>query len=354
MNHIARIQEKLPEYGLDAMLVVSDPGERYALDFHGEGLLLVTPSHALYITDGRYIEAAGEQLPDVDIRLDTRISTKEDQAAGFIEAEGIRRLGFESGAVSVDTFQKYGQNFPCELVPAQSLLDGLRVSKDEEEIARMRKAQEITDETFTAICRFINAGMTEKQIAARLVYEMMSRGAERTSFDPIVATGPNGSRPHAVPTDRMVHWGEFITMDFGCVYQGYCSDMTRTVCMGPVTAEMKVAYRAVLEAQEAGIAAARAGVSGQDIDTAARTVLEKAGLGQYFAHSFGHSLGIEIHENPRAAQGSMEPLPAGTVISAEPGVYIPGQYGIRIEDVLVIREDGCEDITHSRKDLTVL
>ena len=354
MNHIANIAEKLADYGLDAMLITSESGERYALDFHGEGLLLVTRDEAHYTTDGRYIEAAREQITGVEINQISAGKGHLEQARAWIEARKLNNVGFESGAMSVDAHRRYAQNLPCILVPAQALLDGLRASKDEEELSCMRRAQAITDEAFKAVLDFIKAGMTEQEVAARLVYEMMCRGAEKVSFDPIVASGPNGSRPHAVPTDRQLQKGEFITMDFGCKVDGYCSDMTRTVALGHPTEEMERVYETVLAAQKAGINAARAGVTGREVDAAARRVIEEAGYGEYFSHSFGHSLGLDIHESPNASPSENRELPEGAVISAEPGIYIPGRFGVRIEDVLVLKKDGCEDITRSPKQLIVL
>ncbi len=354
MNHIEKIAAHLPEYGLDAMLITSESGERYALGFHGEGLLLVAKDGAQYSTDGRYIEAAREQVEGAEVLLTTPEKGHIALAKEYIQAKGLHNIGFESGAMTVDGHKKYVQELPCILTPAQKLLDGLRASKDEGELALMCRAQAITDEAFRAILNFIRPGMTEREIAARLVYELLSRGGERVSFDPIVAAGPNGSRPHAVPGDQMVEEGMFITMDFGCKSGGYCSDMTRTVALGQPSQEMEEVYSAVLAAQKAGINAARAGVTGQEIDEAARRVLREAGYGEYFSHGFGHSLGVDIHESPNANSKEQRPMPVGAVISAEPGVYIPGRFGVRIEDVLILNETGCEDITRSPKDLIVL
>lgn len=354
MNHLEKIAAKLPEYGLDAMLITSQSGERYALGFHGEGLLLVTRDGAQYSTDGRYIEAAREQICGAQVLLAAGERSHLAIAKDYIGAAGLHNVGFESGAITVDAHRKYSQALPCVLTPAQDLLDTLRSAKDEEELQLMRRAQAITDETFKAILNFIHPGMTEREIAARLVYELLSRGGEKVSFDPIVAAGANGSRPHAVPGDLAVEEGMFITMDFGCKVGGYCSDMTRTVAMGQPSEEMEAVYAAVLEAQRSGINAARAGVTGREIDRAARRVLQEAGYGDYFSHSFGHSLGVDIHEAPNASEKELRPMPVGAVISAEPGVYIPGRFGVRIEDVLILRENGCEDITHSPKDLIVL
>ena len=354
MNHIEKIAAQLPEYGLDAMLITSESGERYALGFHGEGLLLVAKDGAQYSTDGRYIEAAREQVEGAEVLLTTPEKGHIALAKEYIQGKGLHNIGFESGAMTVDGHKKYAQELPCILTPAQKLLDGLRASKDEGELALMRRAQAITDEAFKAILNFIRPGMTEREIAARLVYELMSRGGDKVSFDPIVAAGTNGSRPHAVPGDQIVDTGMFITMDFGCKVEGYCSDMTRTVALGQPSEEMEQVYAAVLAAQKAGINAARAGVAGREIDEAARRVLREAGYGEYFSHSFGHSLGVDIHESPNASSKETRPMPVGAVISAEPGVYIPGKFGVRIEDVLILHENGCEDITRSPKDLIVL
>ena len=237
MNHLTQIASKLPEYGLDAMLITSDAGERYALGFHGEGLLLVTREGAHYTTDGRYIEAAQEQITGAQVSLVTTGSGHLAQARAYLEEHGLHNVGFESGLMTVDQHRRYAQELPCILTPAQPLLDDLRASKDEEELAAMRRAQQITDEAFKAILSFIRPGMTEREIAARLVYELLRRGGEKVSFDPIVAAGANGSRPHAVPGDQVVDTGMFITMDFGCKVDGYCSDMTRTVALGQPTEE---------------------------------------------------------------------------------------------------------------------
>ena len=354
MDHIAKITAQLPEHGLDAMLVTSAPGERYAVGFEGEGWVLVSRDGARYSTDGRYIEAARQQVTGAEIVLTERGQSHLALAREEIRRRGLKRVGFESGRVSADELGRWKDRLPCELVAAQGLLDGLRAAKDEEELARMRQAQRITDEAFREILNFIRPGLTEQEVAARLVYELLRRGGRRVSFDPIVAAGANGSMPHAVPGETVIQPGMFVTMDFGCVYEGYCSDMTRTVAVGQPTDEMERVYHTVLEAQRAGIAAARAGVTGSEVDRAARQAIQQAGYGSFFSHSFGHSLGLEIHESPNASPSEQTVFPAGAVISAEPGIYLPGHFGVRIEDVLVLREGGCEDITQAPKNLIVL
>ncbi len=356
MNHLSQIADKLSQYDLDAMLIVSEPGERYAVGFQGEGYVLVTQEGSQYSTDGRYIEAAQKQVTGAEVVLTSRERSHLALARDFLEARGLKRVGFESAAVSVAQHRRWQESFlkGCELIPAQELLDGLRASKDEEEIAAMLQAQKITDAAFGEILNYIRPGLTEQEVAARLVYELLRRGARKVSFDPIVAAGANGSMPHAVPGETVIQKGMFVTMDFGCVYDGYCSDMTRTVAVGQPTQEMEQVYSVVLAAQKAGIAAARAGMPGRELDAAARKVIEEAGYGDYFTHSFGHSLGLEIHESPNASPSETRPLPVGTVISAEPGIYLPGRFGVRIEDVLVLEEGGCRDITQSPKNLIVL
>lgn len=218
----------------------------------------------------------------------------------------------------------------------------------------MTAAQRIAERALEDILKELRPGAAEREIAARLQYLMLHYGAENMSFDPIVVSGPNGSLPHGVPSDREIRSGEFVTMDFGCIYHGYCSDMTRTVAVGSATDEMRNVYETVLAAQEAGIAAARAGVTGKAVDAAARTVIEKAGYGRYFSHSFGHGVGVEIHEGPNASSANEEPLPAGAVISAEPGIYLPGKLGVRIEDVIRLTPEGSENLTLAPKELLIL
>ena len=196
--------------------------------------------------------------------------------------------------------------------------------------------------------------MTEREVAAKLTYDMLRFGAEKSSFDPIVVAGPNGSLPHGIPGDRPIQSGDFVTMDFGCIYGGYCSDMTRTVALGQPTQEMEEVYNAVLAAQKAGIAASRAGVPGVDIHKAAAQVIQDAGYGPYFGHGYGHSVGIEIHESPNANTRDETPMPVGAAVSAEPGIYLPGRFGVRIEDVVIMEEGGCRVITEAPKELIIL
>ena len=354
MNHLKAIAAKLPEYGIDAMLLNSEPGEFYAVGFHGEGNVVVTPEACYYFTDSRYIEAANDLITGAEITMTDRNRNYRAMVQEVIDKHGIQKLGFEEEYMSVSAFHAWEKGLTAALVPAQKLVNDLRAAKDEEEIALMLKAQEITDKAFDEICKFIQPGMTEQEIAAKLQYDMLRFGAMRMSFDPIVASGPNGSKPHAIPSQRKVQKGDFITMDFGCKFGGYCSDMTRTIALGEPTGEMKKVYQVVLEAQLAGIAEAKAGVPGKHIHDTAAKVIADAGYGPYFGHGFGHSLGIEIHEAPNANSRDETPMPVGAVVSAEPDIYLPGKFGVRIEDAVVYTRGGHEILPKSPKELIIL
>ena len=353
MNHLNAITAQLDAYQLDALCITSQPGEYYAVGLKGEGVVLVTRQGCHYFTDSRYIELAQNTVTNEDVTMVTPHQDHLARASLVLEHYGLKRVGIEDAYLTVERWQKMKIAFPAdtELVPAGKLLTELRSAKTEEELAVMQKAQDITDQVFAEICEFLHAGVTESEVAAQLTYLQMKHGAEGNSFPPIVASGANGSMPHAIPT--AIQKGEFVTMDFGCIYQGYCSDMTRTVAIGQPSDEMRRVYDAVLEAQLAGIAAAKAGVPGCDVHNAAWDVLKKYGYGDYFGHGLGHSLGIEIHESPNANRANTKPLPAGAVLSAEPGVYQPGKFGVRTEDVIFLTETGNRILTHAPKHLII-
>ena len=354
MNHFEKIAARLKDRGLDAMLITSEPGEFYAMGFHGEGAALITPDKTWYYTDSRYIEAAQQQITGAQVAQLPKGVRYRDLVGDLVKEAGVSRLGFEEQYMSVADHTIWTENIQAEFVPASELLTQLRQVKDADELAAMREAQRITDEALLEILNFLKPGLTESEVAARLTYIMARKGAERNSFDPIVACGANGSKPHAVPGPAVIEKGQFVTMDFGCVVGGYCSDMTRTVAVGKPTEEMELVYNTVLKAQLAGIAVARAGVTGKEVHQAGAKVIADAGYGDYFGHGFGHSLGIEIHEDPGFHNRNDKPIPAGALLSAEPGIYLPGRFGVRIEDVIMLTEEGCVDITRSPKQLIIL
>ena len=357
MNHFKKIASVLETHSLDAVLLTCEANRFYASGFHSsgtDGVAIVTRNHNYYFTDSRYTEAAARHVRDAEIRETDREHPYSALINEVTEKEHITRMGYEDEYMTAADFRRFSEKLHCELVPATELLWTLRAVKDQAELECMIQAQRIAEKALADILGEIRPGVTEKEIAALLLYKMLHYGAEDKSFDPIVVSGANGSLPHGVPSEKPIQAGEFVTMDFGCKFGGYCSDMTRTVAVGHVTEEMETVYNTVLKAQLAGIAAAKAGVTGAAVDGAARRVIADAGYGPYFGHSFGHSVGVEIHENPNATPSNSKPLPAGVVISAEPGIYLPGKLGVRIEDVIVITEQGCQDITLAPKELLIL
>ena len=358
MNHIQAVREQLETRQLDAMLLTHQANRFYVTGFPSsgtDGAALVTRSAAYYFTDSRYTEAAAKRLSGL-FTMGTVTAKRgyEILLNEVIASENLRRVGFEDAYMTVAGYRKYKEKLNCELVAASDILKELRQVKDADEIQALTDAQRIAEKALREIYNDLRPGAVEREIAAKLQYLMLHYGAEDKSFDPIVVSGPNGSLPHGVPTDRAMQSGEFVTMDFGCVYRGYCSDMTRTVAIGYVTDEMRRVYDTVLSAQRAGIGTAKAGVTGKAVDAAARDVIAAAGYGEYFAHSFGHGVGVEIHESPNASSVNDKLLPCGAVISAEPGIYIPGKLGVRIEDVIVITDTGNRNLMNAPKELTIL
>ena len=355
MKNIEKYQSLLETGEVDALLLTSVYNRLYAAQYRvAEGVAVVTREGAYYFTDSRYIEAAEKNLKGFTVRMTHPGSSEIERINEVIGEHTIKKLGFEENDMTYGDYLRYNEALHAVLVPMQAKIDAFRATKEPWEIELMRKAQAITDQTFSELCKIIQAGMTEKELEAELLYRLYKQGAEGPSFDPIVVSGPNTSLPHGVPGERKLEFGDFITMDFGCIYGGYCSDMTRTVALGFVSEEMDKVYKTVLQAPLAGIAATKAGVAGRDIDGAARKVIADAGYGDYFGHGYGHSLGILIHEAPNAHTRNDQPMPAGAVVSAEPGIYLPGKFGVRIEDVTVITETGCEVLTKSPKNLIIL
>ncbi len=355
MKNIEKYQSLLETGEVDALLLTSVYNRLYAAQYRvAEGVAVVTREGAYYFTDSRYIEAAEKNLKGFTVRMTHPGSSEIERINEVIGEHTIKKLGFEENDMTYGDYLRYNEALHAVLVPMQAKIDAFRATKEPWEIELMRKAQAITDQTFSELCKIIQAGMTEKELEAELLYRLYKHGAEGPSFDPIVVSGPNTSLPHGVPGERKLEFGDFITMDFGCIYGGYCSDMTRTVALGFVSEEMDKVYKTVLKAQLAGIAATKAGVAGRDIDGAARKVIADAGYGDCFGHGYGHSLGILIHEAPNANTRNDQPMPAGAVVSAEPGIYLPGKFGVRIEDVTVITETGCEVLTKSPKNLIIL
>ena len=339
---------------VDGLLLTSRYSRHYGAEFDiAEGVAIVTKAGCRYFTDSRYIESAQRDLKGFEVLCVDGIGYAKrlnDAIADF----GVTTLGYEEVYLTVAELMDFEAKLNAKLVPYNKEISGFRGVKEDWELELMRKAQDITDKAFAEVVTRLKAGMTELQLQAELIYCLYKNGATGLAFDPIVVSGPNTSLPHGVAGERVIREGDFVTMDFGASYMGYCSDMTRTVAVGYATEEMKKVYNTVLEAQLAGLAASKAGVPGQEIDGAARKVIGDAGYGAYFGHGYGHSLGLEIHEAPNPNPRNAEGMPVGSVASAEPGIYLPGKFGVRIEDTCIYREDGIEILTKSPKKLMII
>ena len=354
MSNIQRIRQALPEYECDAILITSQINRLFATGFSSSaGVLIVTGDSAWYFADSRYIEAAEAKVKDARVVLMTADKTVTDCVLMVANESNFSKLGFEDGIVSFKEHKEWAEKLSFELIPAGQLINGLRSIKSRADLDKLIKAQRLSEKVFEEVFPLISTNITEKDLAAEIVYRSLKNGADDRSFNPIVVSGPNSSRPHGVPGNNKIVKG-FLTIDFGVMLDGWCSDTTRTVCIGVPDDEMKNIYETVLKAQEAGINAIHGGVMAIDVDKAARTVIEEAGYGEFFGHGFGHAQGLEVHESLRANQTSKDTLPAGAVLSAEPGIYLPGRYGVRIEDTIFVTEDGSENITNLPKNLTVI
>lgn len=355
MDRIQALVEKLPQE-VDGALITSTVNRHYFTGLRSSaGVLLVTRKGCSALLDFRYIEVARRTIQSCEVILQEKL---EEQLPQLVKKYGVRRLALET------TYQTIGEmNRFQKLLPEVELLTGeedktilqLRRVKDEEEIGHIRDAQAITDKSFSEMLDVIKAGMTERQVAAELEYRLKKNGADGLAFATIAVAGPNSSMPHGVPGDRPLQAGDFLTLDFGAASAGYCSDMTRTVAIGHVTEEMEKVYNLVLEAQLASIAKIAPGVPCVEVDAAARDLIYGAGYEGCFGHGTGHSLGLQIHEDPRFSTTAGEAVcQPGIVMSVEPGVYLSGRFGCRIEDIVLITPEGCQDLTHSPKELLIL
>lgn len=340
---------------VDGLLLTSRFSRHYGACFDiSEGVAIVTRKGCRYFTDSRYIESAQNNIQGFQVLEMSRANPFNKLINEAIADFDVTALGYEEGYLTVAELRSYEKELNAALVPMGDRINGFRAIKEDWELELMRKAQSITDKSFAEILSRIKAGMTEKELQAELIYLLYKNGGEGLAFDPIVVSGPNTSLPHGVAGDRVICEGDFVTLDFGASYGGYCSDMTRTVAVGFATDEMKKVYDTVLAAQLAGIAATREGATGAEIDGAARKVIADAGYGQYFGHGYGHSIGMECHEAPNCNPSGTTPMLSNMVASAEPGIYLPGKFGVRIEDLVVFTANGCENMTASPKNLIIV
>ena len=347
-----------PKCGFDGALIVSPENRRYFTGFESsDGYLLVSKEKAFFITDSRYIEAAKKEVKNCSVRLQSKSIRQLDN---LFKKMGVKKIGVEASRLPVselDTFKEKLGDF--EFVADSTLDDfisALRCRKLPAEVECIRQAQIIAEKALEHTLGFIKEGMTEKDIQLELDFFMLKNGAEALSFDTIAVAGKNTSMPHGVASGYKVQKGDFITMDFGAVVNGYHSDMTRTVALGFATDEMKKVYNTVLKAQKAGISTMKAGVKCFDADKAARDVIKEAGYEKYFGHGLGHGVGIEIHEFPTLSYKSKKrnKLRVGNIVTSEPGIYIPDKFGVRIEDMILITDDGNINLTTAPKELIIL
>lgn len=307
--------------------------------------LIITKDESLLFTDSRYTVQAREQAKDFEIR--------DIKNLDIIKDLGIEKLGFEEDYLTVKELAKINVG-DIKVFPAGNMISKPRQTKDQFEIKKISEAERLGDEAFSHILDFIKVGKTEKEIALELEFFMRKHGAEKLSFDTIVASGERSCMPHGVASDKVLAEGEFLTLDFGCVLDGYCSDMTRTVALGNPTDEMRNVYDTVLKAQLSALEFIGVGKPCREVDSVARKIITDAGFGENFGHSLGHSVGIEIHENPNLSPNSIDVLEVGNVLSVEPGIYLDGLFGVRIEDLVVISEKNTVNLTKSKKELIII
>ena len=339
-----------------AALIVSEYNRRYLTGFNAtNGYLIVTHNGSVFITDSRYIEDAERIVTDARVVLQKQLYQQIEQ---IMREFGASEVLVEVGQTSIQTYSLYRKVLHEFSFNATNRLDiaiaELREQKLPEEIRKMQEAQRIAEVGFNETLPFIKVGVTERDVATELIYRMRKNGADGESFDTIVVSGEYSSKPHGVPGDRVIADGDFVTIDFGALYEGYHSDTTRTLAVGHVTEEMANVYNTVLKAQEAGCRALKPGLTASEYDGIARKIIDDAGYGEYFGHSLGHGVGIEIHEQPFCGPGSKGILKEGNVVSCEPGIYLPGKFGVRIEDMLEVTADGSMNFCSLPKELTVL
>lgn len=355
-----RFERLFAELDTDCALITSDVNRRYFTGMKSSaGCVVAFPGKAYLLIDFRYIEKARNTVTDAEV---IEMKKLYPQLSQLIKKHSAKRISIESAAMTVKEYNTLCRcmnalNEGLEFDDSDALSNAvikLRSEKDDEELQCIKKAQEIAETALNELLPFIKVGVSEREVALELNRLMFDHGAEELSFDTIVLSGKNTSMPHGVPSDKKVGDGEFVLMDFGAVYNGYHSDMTRTVCVGKPSEEMERVYNIVLKAQLAGIEAAKAGVTGCELDGVARDIIEEAGYGDYFGHTLGHGVGMEIHEAPNASPGNKHPLNKNAVVTIEPGIYLEGKFGVRIEDFVILTENGCENLTKCAKNLISL
>ncbi|MFD1030703.1 M24 family metallopeptidase [Metaplanococcus flavidus] len=350
---LQKLRNEMAQQKIEAFLITSEFNLRYITEFTGSsGLAIVTPEKALFITDFRYTEQAAEQCKGFEI-VQAKTNLLEETALQVKEL-GVKSLSFEKDFVTYSSYEQYREKMEVELVPVSGVIEKIRIIKTEDEVATLKAAAKIADDAFEYICTFIKPGMTELEVSNELEFFMRKQGAESSSFDIIVASGFRSALPHGRASDKVIESGDFVTMDFGALYNGYISDITRTVAVGEPSEKLKEIYQIVLEAQELGVEKIGPGMTGFDADAIGRDHIKSKGYGDAFGHSTGHGIGLEVHEAPGLSSKSQVVLEPGMAVTVEPGIYLPGIGGVRIEDDILITESGNERLTKSSKELRIL
>lgn len=353
MEKLQRLRSSFEKLGIDALLITSEFNRRYMTGFTGSaGVTLISKDKALFITDFRYVEQASKQCEGFEIVKHT--GTIPEEVSEQAKKMGIQKLGFEQDHLTYSAFKSYEKAVKAELVPISGVIEKLRLIKGESEIKILKVAADIADAAFKHILDFIRPGVTELAVSNELEFFMRKAGAASSSFDIIVASGYRSALPHGVASDKVIEKGDLVTLDFGAYYNGYVSDITRTVAVGEPDEKLKEVYNIVLEAQLKGMEGIKPGMSGKEADALTRDYITEKGYGEYFGHSTGHGIGLEVHEGPALSTKSDIILEPGMLVTVEPGIYIPGLGGVRIEDDTLITKDHNEKLTHSTKELIIL
>ncbi|WP_226035046.1 M24 family metallopeptidase [Aquibacillus saliphilus] len=353
MDKLTKLRKSMNDQQLDGLLITSSINRRYVSGFDGTaGLILLSQEAAMLITDFRYIEQATEQAKGFQI-----IEHKQPislEVSEQVKQLNLKRVGFEKDDLTYGIYEQYKDDIAAELVPTRGLVEKLRLVKTEDEIKIMKKAAEIADKAFEHILTFIKPGVKEIDVSNELEFYMRKLGATSSSFDIIVASGYRSALPHGVASDKKIKTGELVTLDFGALYNGYCSDITRTVAVGEISEELNTIYHTVLEAQLKGMKGIKAGITAKEADALTRDHIKEKGFGDYFGHSTGHGLGLEVHEGPGLSFRSNQVLEEGMVVTVEPGIYIQGVGGCRIEDDTIVTKEGNERLNFATKELIKL
>ena len=348
-ERLTRLREAIASKDMDALLVSQPENRRYLSGFTGSaGVLIISQERALLATDFRYYEQVKAQAPDFEL---VQVTDSIHRAlAGVVADSGFKRLGFESHDLTVEVCEQWKGAMPSiDWASTSGMVEKLRLSKDAGELRVIEGAVRIADEAMAHIMEWIRPGMTEREVAWELEVHMRTHDAEKLSFTTIVGSGPNGAMSHAVTSERRIQIGDPIVIDMGAVYEGYCSDLTRSFCVGQIDDSYRQVWDTVFEAQLAAEGAVKAGMTGIEADAVARSIIYGAGYEGKFGHGLGHGVGLAIHEAPRASRTSKDTLEAGMVVTVEPGIYIPGWGGVRIEDMVVVTEGGCRVLTQVPK-----